>query len=175
MPVAAFVIFVKGDAKAGSLVENPFCLRGMNLQELRLSLGAKKIPAMEYKLNLPQLQSQLALWETYMSLDYFGSNTGPGNYNRNTLDNGAFIFGFDLSRDGAPNAGYLNSNFEASNLSLEGSFRDPTTFATTGNGNTIFLIRKNNFKIFIVILVMCFGLYNGQIEINKFYAPYTSW
>lgn len=175
MPVAVFIMLVKSNAKAGTLTENPFVFYTANLQELICKLGTKRIPAVEYKINPAQKQTQFSLWETYMALDYFGSNNGPGNLDRSTFENGAFIVGFDLSRDGNPNAEYHNSTFEAANLSLEGSFSLATMTGYTGKENVFKYINIYILVIKHYFLVIALGLFNGQIEINKFYSPFTSW
>jgi len=154
MPTAIFIMFVKSKAKNGDFKENPYLFWNVNLLTLTIRLGGKKVPAIEYKLDVDEDQTQFALWQTYLALDYIGTNSGPGNLNRNTMTNGAFIYGIDLSRDGMPNAGYPNSNFDASTLSIEGSFKFATDDTYT---------------------VMALGLFNGQIEINKYYIPLTSY
>ncbi len=126
MPISVFVFFVDAQALSGSLVRNPYVFYPLNLQKLTCRLGAKQIPAVEYKLNVGTNNTQFALWETFRALDYIDSNSGPGNLNRQTFDNGLFIYGFDLSNDGVPSAtNYSNSNFEATNLSFLGSFSQP--------------------------------------------------
>ena len=95
-------------------------------------MGSKKIPAIDYKLYILQEQREFALWQTYLALDYFNSNNGPGSFNRDTYGNGAFIYALDLSRDGSPNTSYVNSTFEAASLSVDGTFREGTDNLYTG-------------------------------------------
>ena len=132
MPVSIHIMFIKAAAKAGSFQENPFVFYNLNLQDLTVRLGSKKIPAVDYKLNTDQNQTEFALWESYMALDYMSSNSGPGNLNRESFQNGAFIYSLDLSRDGNPNGHYMNSNFEATSLSIDGTFRERVVGTYTG-------------------------------------------
>jgi hypothetical protein len=142
MPKALFVILITTLSKQGALTKNPFCCYNLDLQQLTVYLGSKKIPAPDFKINAEEGQSQLALWSTYMALDYWSSKLGPGALNRESMNKGAFIYGFDLTRDGNPHAPYSNSNFEASHLSLTGSFK-----AALRNSYTRKL--KNNLKVAI--------------------------
>jgi hypothetical protein len=177
MPTAVFVLFIKGVAKTGAIHENPFCCRGQDtgikLQELKCRLGTKLIPAADYRLG--PAQTQMALWSTYRALDYWGSNTGPGSLNRDTFENGAFIYGFDLTRDANTGANYSNSTFEANNLSLEGTFADQLPHVFSGKFSSTKNLFKQFSNYFLCLLVIVIGVFRGQIEINKFYAPLTSW
>ncbi len=140
MPTAVYIAFVKSEARAGSLTENPFCFNTVNLQELYCRLGSKKIPAVEYRLRTGQDKTIFSLWETYNALDYMSSNTGPGGKDRQSFQNGAFLLGFDLSRDSNPNAMYQNAKLEGSSLSIEGSFSIDAAISYTGTGIICLLI-----------------------------------
>jgi len=132
MPSSILVAFVKNSAYRGSFKENPFHFRNMDLIDLTVYLGSKKIPNVDIKNNIGENQSLLSFWETMMSMDFFSSNSGPGGFNRNTFETAAFLLGFDLTRDGNPNAEYSNTNFNAGNLALQMNFRSATTEAYTG-------------------------------------------
>ena len=88
MPQAVFILFTKTSAKAGSLTQNPFCLYPLHTQELWVRMGGKKFPAVQEK-----YQTVSALYNTYAAIDCIDSNEGPGNLNRDTFENGAFIYG----------------------------------------------------------------------------------
>ena len=67
-----------------------------------------------------------------MSMDMLSSNMGPGGFDRTSFELGAFILGYDLSRDGNPNALYSNSNYNAGNLSLQMNFDSELASGFTG-------------------------------------------
>ena len=132
LPVSILVMFVDAAAKVGSLSENPYLFKHMDLTSLTCRLGAKYIPSAPFKMDAQHHRTQMVLWRTFMSLGIFGSNTGPTAFNRDTFDTGLAIMGLDLSRDGDPNAAYNNATFEANTLSIDGTFQIATPALTTG-------------------------------------------
>ena len=154
LPRVIFIALIKAASKSGSLKENPFVFDTVDMEEIYCKLGSKKVPTLDYKLNIDDKQSQIALWETYVALDYFGGTAGPGSINRETFNIASFLVGIDLSRDQAPNSGYRNSSIDASSISIEGKLRAPTKSA-------------------YCLLVL--GLIEGSIEIDRFYQPFTSY
>jgi hypothetical protein len=132
-------MFVDAAAKVGSLSENPYLFKHMDLTSLTCRLGAKYIPSAPFKMDAQHHRTQMALWRTFMSLGIFGSNTGPTAFNRDTFDTGLAIMGLDLSRDGDPNAAYNNATFEANTLSIDGTFQIATPALTTGKRRNIYI------------------------------------
>lgn len=177
LPVAIYIGFVKSEALHGNFKENPYVFYNLNVEEILCTMGTKKIPSVSYKLNFGQDQSQFALWNTYLASNYFSSNVGPGGLNRETLETGLFLFGLDLSNDHNTSAMYRNANFEAGNLTLEGQFSLATT--EPYNSKLFFYIFKilftQNINYYFYFLVMVFGIFAAQLEIDKFYQPMTFW
>jgi len=155
MPSSILVAFVKNSAHRGSLTENPFFFQNMDLTDLTVHLGTKKIPNIDIKNNIGQNQSLLSFWETMKSMDFFSSNTGPGGFDRTTFENAAFLLGFDLTRDGNPNAGYSNSNFNAGNLALQMNFGTSTTEAYTGKCS----IYTRTHEYFFILILFSYGIW----------------
>ena len=154
MPVALYAFFVETESKQGNLQKNPYALQHCNLSEIRCSLGSKILPTIMYKLDPANYNTEEALANTLLSLEAYGSNKGPSQLNRETFTNGAFIIGFDTTRDNRPlSATYINSNYDASSVSLEGSFSKA--------------LDKN---ISLIVL----GAFNGRLELNSFLEPFTT-
>ena len=178
LPVSIFVFFVSSISMSpGSLTQNPFCFRHLNISSLVAKIGMKKVPAIEMKLNMANRQSQMAFFSTLNALNYMNSPLGgPGGFNRESIEKGNFVWALDLSRDGNPSGDYNNMNFEATNLSLEGQFRTPVDPGYTGKIDILLLC------IFLKILLMekfflvyVIGLFKGRMELNRFLTPITSW
>ena len=154
MPAAVFAMFVPSDAKKGSLTRNPYVFRHANLSEFRCYLGSKVFPSTMYKINPDVFDTEKAILDTLLALDVYGTNRGPAQLSRDTFTLGCFIMGLDLSRDSNPTAGYINTDFDATSLTLEGSFSTATT---------------TNYTMIVL------GVFNGRLELNKFLVPTTTW
>ena len=153
-PLALYAFFVETEAKQGHLQKNPYALQHCNLSEIRCSLGSKILPSIMYKLDPTTYNTEEALANTLMAMEAYGSESPPAQLNRETFTNGAFVIGFDTTRDSHPHsAQYLNSNFDANSVHLEGSFNKA--------------LDKN---ISLIVL----GLFNGRLELNRFLEPFTT-
>jgi hypothetical protein len=178
MPTAILIAFVKGTAYRGALTENPFFFQNVDLSEATVYLGSKKIPNIEIKNNIGRHQSLLSFWETLMSMDLFSTNIGPGGIDRKSFENGAFLLGFDLSRDANPNALYSNSNFNAGNLALQFTFNAGLPHGYTGKILIYCFFNAVKLQYYISLLyflVIVFGLMHGEIEVNANYQAITSY
>ena len=154
VPLALYALFIETESKQGHLQKNPYTLQHCNLSEIRCSLGSKIVPTIMYKLDPTNYNTEEALANTLLSLEAYGSNTGPAQLTRETFTMGAFVVGFDLTRDSRPlSASYINSNYEASSVHLEGSFSKA--------------LDKN-------ITLMVLGVFNGRLELNRFLEPVTT-
>ncbi|MCP4393478.1 MAG: hypothetical protein GY804_04320 [Alphaproteobacteria bacterium] len=171
MPISIWIGFVRADAKFGDKSKNPFVFEDLKMSQLVIWMGTKRIPAIEYKMNPDQNQIDFGLFEAYQALDCYGTNVGPGNFNRETFDNGLFFLAFDLSRDGNPESLYRNSSFEATNVSIQGQFKTATQASYTSK---FFYKSKSEFKN-ITLLVIAIAQFHGQLEMNRFMTPFTSW
>ena len=154
MPSAIFAMMVRSEAKKGNLQRNPYVFQHANLSQMRCYLGSRVFPSIMYKLNPSKWDCEQAILDTLLALDVYGSNRGPAQLSRDTFTAGCFILGLDLSRDSNPSAGYINTDFNATSLSLEGSFADATT---------------TNYTLIVL------GVFNGRLELNKFLVPTTTW
>ena len=110
---------------------------------------------MEVKMNADSNDVQLAMMQTFDALGVLHSNSGPYNLNRSTFNKGGFLYGVNCSRDGFTGANYNNSIFDASNLSIKGTFDVGTTVPYT------------------LIVFACYN--SASLEINKFLTPITTW
>lgn len=173
MPLALYVGFLKSVAYEGAYNENPFCFWNVNLTRLIATLGAKRVPHVEYKLDFTQNRSQFALWNTISAMGYLNSGSGPGYFNRDTYDKGLFIYGLNLSRDGDVQAAYNNSNFDASSVSVEGEFSVATGVPYTGNISQCRFLCIRKYSILFPVII--FGLFRETVELNKFLVPLISW
>jgi len=126
IPQALFVFFVKAAAIAGHYQKNPYVFESANLEELRCYAGSKIVPSINFKMNPSQYEVEPGIAGMYMASDLLRANYGPKYATKDSFMQGAFILGFDLTRDGNPGAEYLNTNFDASSVSLEGSFSAAT-------------------------------------------------
>ncbi len=70
--------------------------------------------------------------QTQKALSYVGTNIGPGNINRSSFQEAAFILVWDLSRDGNVHSSYLNSTLDARAIRLEGTFAPAMANDNTG-------------------------------------------
>ena len=154
MPTALFAMMVRGGAKKGNLQQNPFVFEHADLSELRCYLGSKVFPSTMYKINPSKWDTEPAILDTLLALDAYGSHQGPAQLSRDTFVGGCCILGLDLSRDSNPTASYINTDFDSTALTLEGSFDSPAT---------------TNY----VLLVL--AVFNGRLELNKFLVPTTTW
>lgn len=133
MPSAVFIAFISTSALIGNITENPYCFRPMGLTDMVLNVGSRRIPNYDLKLDSARGDVQMGLFETLKALNVLnGSNArAPEIINRDTFGQAATIFGFDTSRDAKPNGPYVNTDFDASNLSISGNFSAATTASYT--------------------------------------------
>ena len=133
MPSAVFIAFINSSALIGSLKENPYYFQSAGLTDIVLSAGSRRIPNYDLKLDTERGDVQMAMFETFKALNLLaGANArAPECINRDTFGKAATLIGFDLSRDSKPNGGYVNTDFESSNLSISGNFNAATTESIT--------------------------------------------
>ena len=154
MPSALFAMLIQNEAKKGSLKKNPYVFQHANLEELRCYLGSKVFPSTMYKLNPSKWDNEPAILDTLLALDTYGSHQGPAQLSRDTFVGGCCILGLDLSRDSNPTANYINTDFDSTSLTLEGSFSEAAA---------------TNYTLLVL------GVFNGRLELNKFLVPTTTW
>ena len=129
MPSSVFIAFISTTALIGSQSENPYCFPSLGLTDIVLKVGSRRIPGYDLKLDTTTGDVQMAMFETFKALNLIGSpsSRAPECINRDTFGKAATVLGFDISRNSKPNKPYVNSDFEASNLSITGNFNAATT------------------------------------------------
>lgn len=113
---------------AGSLSENPYNFVNLNMQDVTVKVGSRRLPAYDLKFQPNIKDTQLGLFELFNAL---GEKNPPKILNRATYSGGCFLLGIDLSRSGSPLDQMVNTDFDATSLSLAGNFNQATTASYT--------------------------------------------
>ena len=173
MPTAIVVAFVEAAAYNGDFKHNPFFFRNVDLAQMSVHLGSKKVPNIDVKNKISDNDSTLSFWQTMKTLGFFSSTNGAGAIDRSTFEQASFLLAVDLSRDGNPSATYMNSSFSAGNLSLQFDFTTAPDRVYTGS-RYIVRTTKTGYTLLSVSAIV-FGLMNGELEINSHYQAFTSY
>ncbi|MCP4652809.1 MAG: hypothetical protein GY858_05440 [Candidatus Omnitrophica bacterium] len=98
MPTQLVLLFVRTKARLGDMKLNPFFLQNLKISTLNLFVGARRIPTSEYDMDVSKDRSLLLFLQSQGALNYMKSNMGPGNIDRKSFQDAAFLCVFDLSR-----------------------------------------------------------------------------
>ncbi len=120
------LMFVQTQARLGNYGLNPYFFENININNLNLFIGARRIPASDYEINVTGSRTIRLFHQTQKALSYCGANNGPGGLDRSSFQDAAFIIVWDLSRDGNVHSTYLNSTLDARTIRLEGTFASET-------------------------------------------------
>ena len=93
-----------------------------------MKISSKRVPAYEMKFQPALKDTAIGLFELLNALDL---KDPPSIFNRISYGGACFLLGIDLSRSGSPSDPMVNTDFDATNISLAGTFGQATTASYT--------------------------------------------